>query len=161
MAEYIPFNRGSGYERPGAERTVPGDGLHDRPVGSVVSEFLDQAKRLVRAEINLAKAELRGELKKAQSAGTMVGVGGVMLLLGGIAFLALAVIVLDLFLALWLSALIVTAFFLIVGGALASSGLKRMKQVHAPEKTIQTLNEDSQWASKTLSSMKSQMHGNA
>jgi len=36
-----------------------------------------------------------------------------------------------------------------------------MKKVHGPTKTIQTLKEDGQWASRTMHSMKSQMHGHA
>lgn len=164
MAEYKAGTE-HGYrppEQPGAEPTAyTGDGLSGRSVGSIVSEFLDQARRLLRAELNLARAELREEMKKLQSAGAMVGAGAVMLLLGGIAFLALATIVLNLFLPLWLAALIVTAVFLIVGGALASSGLKKFKQVHPPEQTFQTLKEDGQWATRTFQSMKSEIRGHA
>ena len=142
-------------------RPVPGDGLSGHALGALLSEFFDQAKRLIRAEITLVKAELRGEVKKAQSGGVMLGLGGVLLLIGGIAFMLFACAVLALVMPFWLSALIVTVAFLGIGGGIAYGGIQRMKRLHAPNQTIQTLKEDSQWASRTFQSMKSQMHGHA
>jgi uncharacterized membrane protein YqjE len=158
MQPYDTQNRGS-YNPEG--RTIPGDGMSERAFGSLLSEFFDQGKRLIRAEVTLAKTELRQELTKVKAGGMMVGVGGVLLLLGGIAFTAFAVIALALVMPLWLSALIVTVLFLAIGAGIAYGGIKRMQQLHAPDQTIQTLKEDSQWASRTLKSMKSQMHGHA
>lgn len=158
MQPYNTDNRGGfNYE----DRTVPGDGMSERAFGSLLSEFFEQGRRLVRAEIALAKTELNQELTKVKAGGVMLGAGGVMLLLGGMLFAAFAVIALDLLMPLWLSALIVTVAFLAIGAGIANAGLKRMKQVHAPDQTIRTLKEDSQWASRTLKSMKSQMHGHA
>ncbi|WIG95560.1 phage holin family protein [Myxococcus sp. SDU36] len=141
------------------EPTIPhrdGDGF-----GALFSEFTEQARRLVRAEVSLARTELRTEAKKASAGAGLLAGGGVVLLLGAITFVAFLVAVLALALPLWASALIVAAVLLAVGGAIAWSGLQRMKQVHRPERTIQTLKEDGQWASKTAHSMKSQMHGHA
>jgi hypothetical protein len=158
MQPYDTQNRGN-FNR--GDRTIPGDGMSERAFGSLLSEFFDQGKRLIRAEVTLAKTELRQELTKVKAGGVMVGVGGVLLLLGGIVFAAFAVIALALVMPLWLSALIVTVAFLALGGGIAYFGIKRIKQVHAPDQTIRTLKEDSQWASRTLNSMKSQMHGHA
>jgi uncharacterized membrane protein YqjE len=164
MAEYTAGS-GRGYgpsTQPGAGRApLQGDGLSDRSIGSIVSEIFEQAQRLIRAEVELAKAELRAEVNKVQDAGKMLGVGAVLLLLGGMAFTALLFIVLNLFMPLWLSALIVTVLYLAVGGVLANNGLKKLKQVHPPEKTLQTLKEDGQWATRTFQSMKSEMRGHA
>jgi hypothetical protein len=143
------------------ERTIPGDGMSERAFGSLVGEFFDQARRLIRAEVTLAKTELRQEVTKVKAGGVMLGLGGVLLLLGGIAFTLFAVFVLDLLLPLWASALIVTVLFFGIGAGIAKVGLNRMKEIHAPNQTIQTLKEDSQWASRTFQSVKSQMHGHA
>jgi hypothetical protein len=143
------------------ERTIPGDGMSDRAFGSLVGEFFDQARRLLRAEVTLAKTELRQEVTKVKAGGVMLGLGGVLLLLGGIAFTLFAVFVLDLLLPLWASALIVTVLFCGIGAGIAKVGINRMKEIHAPNQTIQTLKEDSQWASRTFQSVKSQMHGHA
>jgi membrane protein implicated in regulation of membrane protease activity len=87
--------------------------------------------------------------------------GGVALFLAGIAFVVFAIAVLATFMPVWLSALLVTVALAVVGAVVANVGLKRLKQVHGPQKTIRTLKEDSQWASRTMHSMKSQMHGHA
>jgi hypothetical protein len=158
MQPYNTDNKGS---YPYESRTVPGDGTSGREFGSLLGEFFDQGKRLIRAEVTLAKTELRDELTKFKAGGAMVGAGGVLLFIGGIAFMLFACAALALVMPFWAAALIVTVLFLAVGGGIAYAGIKRMKQLHAPEKTIQTLKEDSQWASRTFQSVKSQMHGHA
>ena len=149
--------RGFDYE----DRTIPGDGMSGRAFGSLVGEFFDQGKRLIRAEIALAKTELRQEVVKLKAGGVMVGVGGLLLFIGALAFAAFAIVLLDLVMPLWAAALIVTVLFLGIGAGVAMAGIKHLKQVHAPNQTIQTLKEDSQWASRTFQSVKSQMHGHA
>ena len=148
-------------------RTIPTDGfetdggLHERPLGAVVSEFLDQGKQLLRAELTLARTELRAEAKKASAGSGMLAAGGVVLLLGAMALVAFLVIALNYVMPLWAAALIVTVLLLAVGAGVAMAGAKRLKTIHAPTKTIQTLKEDGQWASTTMRSAKSQMHGHA
>ncbi len=142
-------------------RTVPGDGMSERAFGALLGEFFDQARRLVRAEVALAKTELRQEMTKVKAGGVMVGLGGVLLLIGGIAFMLFAIALLSLVLPIWASALIVTLAFFAIGAGIAVTGLKSIKQIHVPHQTIQTLKEDSQWASRTFQSVKSQMHGHA
>ena len=132
-----------------------------RPLKELVSEFLDQGRRLVRAEVQLARAEVRDELKKTTAGVGLTAGGGVVLLLGAFTFVAFLVIALAGVMPLWLSALLVAVVLLAGGADIVWLGLQRFKAVHGPTKTIQTLKEDSQWASKTMHSMKSQMHGHA
>ncbi|WP_309891147.1 phage holin family protein [Archangium sp.] len=157
MQPHDPQNRGYDYEG----RTVPGNGTSERAFGSLLGEFFDQGKRLIRAEIALAKTELRQEMTKAKAGAVLVGAGAVLLFLGGIAFMLFACAALATVMPWWAATLIVTVAFLAIGGGIAYAGLKRMKTVHAPTQTIQTLKEDSQWASRTFQSVKSQMHGHA
>ena len=149
--------RGFDYE----DRTVPGDGMSGRAFGSLLGEFFDQGKRLIRAEVALAKTELRQEVVKVKAGGVLVGAGGLLLFIGALTFAAFACVLLDLVLPLWAATLIVTVLFLGIGAGVAMAGIKSLKQVHAPNQTIQTLKEDSQWASRTFQSVKSQMHGHA
>ena len=158
MQPYDTRNQGS-YDYEG--RTVPGDGTSERAFGSLVGEFFDQGKRLIRAEVALAKTELRQELTKAKAGAVLVGAGAVLLFLGGIAFMLFACAALATVLPWWAATLIVTVLFLGIGAGIAMAGIKSLKQVHAPNQTIQTLKEDSQWASRTFQSVKSQMHGHA
>ena len=158
MQPGTPNTRG-GYDY--EARTVPGDGMSDRAFGALLGEFFDQAKRLIHAEMALAKTELRQEATKFKAGGVMLGLGGALLFIGGIAFMLFACFSLALVMPFWLAALVVTVLFFAVGGGIAYVGLQRMKQIHAPTQTIQTLKEDSQWASRTFQSVKSQMHGHA
>ncbi|ATB46114.1 phage holin family protein [Corallococcus macrosporus] len=141
------------------EPTIPHQGADG--FGALFSEFTAQARRLVRAEVSLARTELRAEARKASAGARLLAGGGVVLLLGALTFVAFLVAALAEALPLWASALIVAVVLLAVGGGVAWSGLQRMKQVHGPERTIQTLKEDGQWASRTAHAMKSQIHGHA
>jgi len=132
-----------------------------RPIKELVSEFLEQGRRLVRAEVTLARAEVRDELKKTSAGAGLAAGGGVVVLLGAFTFIAFLVIALANVMPLWLSALLVAVVLLAGGAGLTWFGLQRLKTVQGPKKTIQTLKEDSQWASRTMHSMKSQMHGHA
>jgi hypothetical protein len=132
-----------------------------QPIKELVSEFLEQGRRLVRAEVQLARAEVRDELKKTSAGAGLAAGGGVVVLLGAFTFVAFLVIALAGVMPLWLSALLVAVVLLGGGGAITFLGLQRLKTVHGPRKTIQTLKEDGQWASRTMHSMKSQMHGHA
>jgi Flp pilus assembly protein TadB len=132
-----------------------------RPIKELVSEFLEQGRRLFRAEVQLARAEVRDELKKTTAGVGMTAAGGVVALLGAFTFVAFLVIALAGVMPLWASALLVAVVLLAGGAGIVWLGLQRFKTVHGPKKTIQTLKEDSQWASRTMHSMKSQMHGHA
>lgn len=134
---------------------------HFQPIKELVSEFLEQGRRLLRAEAQLARAELREEFKKASAGAALAAGGGVVALVGALTFTAFIVIVLAAAMPLWLAALIVSVVLIAVGAGVAYTGIKRLKTVHGPTKTIQTLKEDGQWASRTMHSMKSQMHGHA
>ncbi|WP_223759662.1 phage holin family protein [Myxococcus sp. RHSTA-1-4] len=137
------------------------DAFGGRGFGELFSEFMEQGRRLLRAEITLARAELRSEAKKASAGAGLLAGGGVVLLLGALTFVGFLVAALAMALPVWASALIVAVVLLAVGAAVAWVGLGRLKRLHGPQRTIQTLKEDGQWASRTAHSMKSQMHGHA
>jgi uncharacterized membrane protein YqjE len=93
----------------------------------LVQRATEQVSRLVRDELALAKAELT---QKGKHAGIGIGLfGGA----GGLAFfgisvlIATAVIAIDIALPLWLSALIIGAFLLIMAGLFALVGRWQVK----------------------------------
>ncbi|MGZ4590771.1 MAG: phage holin family protein [Actinomycetes bacterium] len=121
---------------------------HDRPevtdtsVGALISEVTTDLSRLMRQELELAKAEIREEAAKTGKAAGMLGGAG----------FAGYMVALFLSIALWWglanamdeawAALIVALLWLAVGGALAAVGRKKMREVHPkPERTVQTLKE--------------------
>lgn len=121
------------------------DPVQDEPtLGRLVADATRDISSLVQAEIALAKSEVKVSL-------TAGGIGAA--LLGGAAFLGVLVIILLSVtvayfihwggegLALHWAFLIVTAFYLLVAALLALLGIRKVKKVRAPERTIATAKE--------------------
>ncbi len=126
--------------------TTPGSGsaTDHLSIGQLISRLAEQSARLVRAEIDLAKAELT---QKAKAAG--IGLG----LLAGAAFLGFftfALLLTTIVLALaeavpaWLAALIVLVVMTALTAVLALLGLKSLQKgvPPTPEKAVAGLKED-------------------
>ncbi len=130
----------------GAYAATPTE-AEERPVGELVSDVTRTLSTLMRQELELAKAELRQEAVKAgKGAGFLGGAGfaGWMLAL----FFSLAIMfalneIMDLFFA----AFIVAVLWAIVAAVLFVKGRAEMRSVNpVPEKTVETLKEDAEWA---------------
>jgi uncharacterized membrane protein YqjE len=113
-------------------------------VGKLTSDFTD----LMRAEIALAKVEVKEEATAAgKGAGMLAGAGvaGHFLLL----FASLALMfLLDVWLPIGWAAFVVALLWGAVAAVLASSGKKNLKKATTDpmHDTVQTLKEDAQWA---------------
>ncbi|HYP45785.1 MAG TPA: phage holin family protein [Propionibacteriaceae bacterium] len=112
--------------------------MADSPVvGDLIKSISDDVKHLVQSEIELAKAELIPSAKKAGVGAGMFGgagyfgINGLLLL-----YVAIALGIYALGLPLWLSFLIVALVLLLLAGILALIGLRSVKQVKGPERTI-------------------------
>ncbi|BCJ55638.1 membrane protein [Actinoplanes sp. NBRC 14428] len=105
----------------------------DQSTSELVQKASEQITRLVRDEIALAKAELTEKGKHAGIGVGLFGGGGVLALYGVGALIATLIIVLDLFLPLWLAALIVTVVLFAAAGLLALLGKKQVSQAVPPE----------------------------
>jgi len=105
----------------------------DQSTSELVQKASEQLTRLVRDEIALAKAELTEKGKHAGIGVGLFGGGGVLALYGVGALIATLIIVLDLFLPLWLAALIVTVVLFAAAGVLALLGKKQVSQAVPPE----------------------------
>lgn len=133
---------------PGSTR-APAD---DPSIGELVGEIGDDLTRLVRSELELAKAEVKQEATRAgKAAGLLAGsgyAGHLALLMGSLAAIFGLAHLVDL---AW-AALIVTAIWALVGAVLFVTGRKRMREVQVkPERTIETLKEDARWAGNRTS----------
>jgi hypothetical protein len=105
----------------------------DQSTSELVQKASEQISRLVKDEIALAKAELTEKGKHAGIGVGLFGGGGVLALYGVGALFATLIIVLDLFLPLWLAALIVTVVLFASAGVLALLGKKQVTQAVPPE----------------------------
>jgi hypothetical protein len=128
------------------------DVLNGRPTRStaeqstaeLVQQASDQISRLVRDEIALAKAELTEKGKHAGIGIGLFGGGGVLALYGTGAAIATLIIVFDLFLPLWLAALIVTVVLFVTAGVLALIGKNQVSKASpaAPKAAIASVKAD-------------------
>ena len=114
------------------------NGNQPRPVAEqstaeLVQRATEQVSRLVRDEIALAKAELAEKGKHAGIGIGLFGAGGVLAMYGVGALIATLIIVFDLFLDLWLAALIVTVAIFLVAGILALIGKNQVTKAVPPE----------------------------
>jgi uncharacterized membrane protein YqjE len=118
-----------------------------RSMGDIVGDIAKDVSALVRQEMDLAKVEMKQEATKAGKGAGMLGGAGVAGHMALVALTATLVIVMDLFMPLWLSALIVTVLWGVIAAVLAARGRKELKQVDPKLQTTQrTLKEDVQWA---------------
>ncbi|WP_019607859.1 phage holin family protein [Nocardiopsis sp. CNS-639] len=129
----------------GGERREPGE--EEQSFSELLGAVTGDLQKLFRQELALAKAEMREEaVKTGKAAGLLSGaaVAGylALLLLSLAAMFGLAELI-----GLGWAALVVAVVWAIVGAVLAVMGRDRMREVSPkPERTIETLKEDAQWA---------------
>jgi uncharacterized membrane protein YqjE len=111
----------------------PARPVTDQSTSELVQRASEQITRLVRDEIQLAKAELTEKGKHVGIGVGLFGGAGVLVTYGVGALIATLIIVLDLFLDLWLAALIVTAALFLIAGLLALLGKIQVSKASPPE----------------------------
>jgi Flp pilus assembly protein TadB len=134
------------YHPPGSA-AQPGVEPTEASVGSLVTEVTRDLTTLFRQELELAKAEIKEEVGKAgKGAGLLGGAGfaGYLVLL----FLSLALMFgLWAWMPLGWAALIVAVLWGIVAAVLYARGRRSLREVSPkPERTIETMKEDVEWA---------------
>ena len=122
-----------------------------RTVGEVLQDIVANIQEIVRSEFRLAKAEISEETAKAARSGIPLGIG-ILLSLYALGFILLAAVhALSIVIDAWLASLIVGVAVLLISTALVSVGRKRLKQVKVvPEKTVDTVKENVQWAKNQI-----------
>jgi len=116
----------------------------EQSTAELVQTASEQISRLVKDEIALAKAELAEKGKHAGIGIGLFGAGGVFVFYGVGATIATLIIVFDLFLPLWLAALIWTVVLFLAAGILALFGKNQVTKAVPPEPqaTIESLKLD-------------------
>jgi MFS family permease len=118
--------------------------MTDQSVSELLNQLSEQTSRLVRQELDLAKAELTVKGKQAGLGAGMFGAAGLVGAYAVGALTAAIVMAISLAVAGWLAALIVAVAYGAIAGVLALSGKTKLKQSAplVPERTVQTLKED-------------------
>ena len=116
-------------------------------LGDLVSELTGDLSKLMRQELELAKAEIRQEAVKAGKATGMLAAAGFAGYLTTVLLSLALVFALGAIMPLGWAALIVAALWGLAGAALYTSGRARLRTVNPkPERTVETLKEDAEWA---------------
>jgi len=139
-----------------ASNEVHADDLRDQPIGELLKQLANETTTLVRQELELAKAEMREKAEKAGPGFGMWGAAGVTALLALGSLTAFLILALDGAMPNWLAALIVGLVYAAIAGALYLRGKQRVEEAGTPvpEKTIETVKEDVQWAKHPTTSAK-------
>ena len=116
----------------------------DRSVAELMKQLSDQTATLVRQEMDLAKAELTTKGKRAGLGAGMFGGASLFGVYALGALTACAILALAKAVDPWLAALIVTAAWGVIAGALALGGTLNVKRgvPPTPEQTVQSVKED-------------------
>ncbi|MDQ6918182.1 MAG: phage holin family protein [Candidatus Dormibacteraeota bacterium] len=115
----------------------------------MAAEIVEEAERLVRLEIELAKAELK-ELAIANgiAAGAFAGAAMLAMITLLVAIPVLIVVAVE---PHWLAALVWIVVYLLLAGGLALFGRGKL-HIGVPEQTIKSLKETKDWAIRQMRS---------
>jgi hypothetical protein len=122
-------------------RPAPGT-QPEETLGALFATASRDLSTLVRSEVELAKTEIRQDVKNGVTGGAMFGAAAFLGLLAVIMLsIALAQGLVELGVVPWLAYLIVTVLYLLLAGALAFIGKRAVSKVGPPERTIRTSKE--------------------
>ena len=107
-------------------------GSLERPSRELVTELPALLTRLVREELKLAQTEMARKGKRVGVGAGMLGGSGLIAMYGIACLLACAIAAISLKLQVWLAALIVGAFVLLVAAIVALVGRARLKKSTPP-----------------------------
>ncbi len=117
-------------------------GAEEPSIGTLVQSAMADVSSLLRGEVELAKAEIGTSAKKAGISVALFGAAGVLAAFAGIyLFVMVAELLTWLGIERWLSYLIVTAFLLLLAGLCVLIGIRMIKKVEKPERTLETLSD--------------------
>jgi uncharacterized membrane protein YqjE len=113
-------------------------------LGALVHDLTQQVPELVRSEIRLAQAEMTEKGKRAGLGIGMFSAAGLLAFFGVAGLLTTAVLALDLVMATWLAALLVTVTVCVAAGVVALAGKKQVDQATPPlpEHAVEGVKED-------------------
>jgi TRAP-type C4-dicarboxylate transport system permease small subunit len=124
----------------------------ERSLGDLFGDLARDMGTLVSQEITLARTELTEKASQVGKDVAMLAVGGFVAYAGLLAIIAaVIVLVAELGVPLWASALIVGVIVAGIGYLLVQRGISALKrQDYAPRQTMQSIKEDTQWAKEQV-----------
>ncbi len=120
-------------------------------LGDLVGRLSNEAGNLIRTHIELAKAEVKEEIKNAAAGAGMLAGGGVaahlaLFILSIAAGWGLAEVM-----SIWLAFLVVGLIWVVVAAVLFVVGRARLRRVEPPKETLAEIQEDKEWLKQQAS----------
>ena len=118
----------------------------ERAISDVLRDILRNLQEIVRAEVRLARAEIRDDAKKTAASAAWL-VAGIVGALSAWAFLLWTIaFALSTRMSMWAATLLVAVVLAVAASVLIAGGLRRFKQLHhMPERTIASIKENVEW----------------
>ena len=119
----------------------------DKSIGELLKQLSTDTSTLVKQEMELARAEIAEQGKKAGKGAGLFGAAGALGLVTLGALTATLILLLDKAMEAWLAALIVTVVEGAIAGLLALNGRNKIQEATPPApQTVETVKEDVEWA---------------
>lgn len=125
----------------------------EKSLGELFADLTRESSTLIRQEIDLAKAEMTKKAARAGKDAVQIAIGTFLAYAGTLVlFAAITLMLVQLAgMPAWGASLLVAIVALAVGGFLAMNGINALKKIDpTPHNTIDTLQEDAQWAKQQL-----------
>ncbi|OBF05208.1 phage holin family protein [Mycobacterium sp. 852002-10029_SCH5224772] len=130
---------------PSTLTTIPLTDPHAKPaessIGDLIKDATAQVSTLVRAEVELARAEITRDLKKGLTGSVFFIAALVVLFYSTFFFFFFVAELLDTWLWRWVAYLIVFGVMAVVGAALALLGFLKVRRIRGPRQTIESVKE--------------------
>jgi uncharacterized membrane protein YqjE len=116
----------------------------DKSIGALVTDVTTQLSNLVRAEVELAKAEVTAEVRKGVTGSVFFTVAAVIGLFSLFFFFFTLAELLSVWLVRWAAFAIVFGVMLLAAGLFGLLGYQKVRKIRKPERTIESLRESAQ-----------------
>ena len=110
-------------------------------IGTLVQSAMADVSTLIRNEVELAKSEISRSAKKAGIGAAAFGAAGAMAAFAGLFFFVFVAELIAIWLPQWAAWLIVFGALILAAGLAGLIGLRFMKRIEKPERTMESLRE--------------------
>jgi uncharacterized membrane protein YqjE len=116
----------------------------EQSIGELVTDVTTQLSNLVRAEVELAKAEFTGEVRKGVTGSAFFAVAATIGLFSLFFLFFTLAELLSLWLLRWVAFAIVFALMVLTATLFGFLGYRKVRKIRKPERTIESLRESAQ-----------------
>lgn len=146
-------NRGPVGDRIDEARDTVSQGAEN--LGAMVGGVIEDLQNIIRGEVQLAKTEIKEEATQMGKGAGMAGAGVFFGLVGFIFLMLSLTYLLNKWVEMWIAAGIVGLGLVVIAAILAMTGKNQISEANlTPDKTISSVKEDKEWASRQMNSVK-------